>query len=138
MKHKYIAGLLLSVSLGLIVIGYAIFHPELFGFCADKYNCFSESTTFGIGLPLYKSIYLLPILFLGLMFVNKEVFWGWVKFITLFVIFGVYLIVITDPFPRIPWPDRTSLTESIVRIWFGLSILFIAGKYLWINRKNAK
>ena len=138
MTHRYIAGGLLILSLTAILYGYLLtWHPEILGLCTKGVDCLSENLLFGIGSPLYWSIRWLPALFLVLIFVRKEAFWAWAKFIWPFAAIGILLIVISPPIGALGIPDRTYVTERVSEILTILSIIPIAYKYWRLSQHSA-
>ena len=138
MMHRLIAVLLCASSIGLIVLGYHLSHPNLVGWCeGDAPGCVSQSMLFGIGHPLLSSIRWLPFFFFALIFVSKEVFHAWWKFALWFSILPLLFIVSSQPFASIPSPNRVQVTEWMTQLFVIASALFIAWKY-WQIRKAGK
>jgi len=139
MNQKIFASILFLFSLFTIFLSYLlIFYPFVLNLCERGYsNCLSENILLGIASPFYWSTYLLPPFFLGLIFIKKEIFWAWVKFIPWFALPALLLIIVSptidQPFQMTP--GRTSVTETMVQLIVGLSVLFIAFKYWRLRRK---
>ncbi len=138
MNHRVVAGTLCLISIGAIILGYYISHPELAGWCeGDQSDCMSQAVLFGIGHPLYLATRWLPFFFFALIFVRKEVFQSWWRFGALFAILPLLLIIVSPPLGEMFTPDRTLITERMVQLFVIASTLFIAWKY-WRLRKVRK
>jgi hypothetical protein len=141
MNHRLFVGILLALCILGIVSGYFLINPELIGLCPTvAHNCLNDALNFGLGFPLYLSIrWLLP-LFLLLFFVRKEIFTTWWKVILPFAILGLILIVISPPLPDLLTPDRTKVTDLVVKGIVIVSLIVIAWKY-WrlsvVNKRKA-
>lgn len=136
MNHRVVSGVLLILSLLGILSGYLISHQEVLSLCeSGQAGCVNQSLLFGVGHPLYLSIYLLPVLFAVLLFVRKEVFSFWWKAMLPFALVGLFFIVISPPLPELLTPDRTFVTERVVWILVGISIILIAWKYWRLHKK---
>lgn len=135
MNHRITAGLLFLVSLITILLGYFLMYPELTKWClAVGFNCFGDNWTFGVGQPLFWSTRWLPPLFLVLIFVRKEVFAAWWKVILWFAVPALLLIVISPPLPAFLTPDRTQMTDLMVKIIVVVSLAIILWKYWRLYR----
>ncbi len=138
MNHRFVAGFLFSLSIFLIGLGYFLLHPNLIGLCTTSDNCLSEFLRYGIAKPLYWSIYLLPFLFFGLIFVSKNIFNSWLKLgIPLGVLFLI-VIFLAPPLPGFYTPDRTLVTERLTQIFVAISVFFIAWKYWRLSKQKPK
>jgi magnesium-transporting ATPase (P-type) len=145
MDHRLIAPLLFVSSLVAILIGYVLYeHPAVLGLCAPdtpNYACLSQDVFYGIAHPLYFNIRLLPFLFLALMFVRNEVFYSWLRFFAVISIIAIILIVSAPPVAHdfLPvLPDRSQMTELMVRFVVLASAVFIAAKYALLRRRRAQ
>lgn len=136
MTHRYISLGLVVISLVAIPIGYFLLHPSIIGFCPKNIdtNCLNEAISFGVGKPLFWSIWPLSFLFLGLAFVKKEVFALWWKIILPVTLLGFYFIAISPPLHDFLIPGRTEVTALVVKIIILISILAIAWKYWRLSR----
>ena len=139
MNHRVIPILLFVLSLLGILFGYFLMHPDLVGLCPKNLdaNCLSESINFGIGSPLYWSTRLLPLLFLVLIFVRKEVFTAWWKVTVWFALVAMYFIVTAPPLPALLTPDRTEVTDFMVKVVVIVSAVVVAWKYYMLSRTKA-
>src|SRR3990167_2617188 len=141
MIHRIIAAVLFLLSLGGIGLGYLLLHPELIGWCNDPQfsgNCLDQSLVFGLGVPLYWSTHLLPLIFFALIFVRREVFITWAKVLIPFAVLGIWLILVSPPLGdplRLEF-GRTEMTKMVVQFLAVLSMVVIAWKYWRLNRKK--
>jgi hypothetical protein len=139
-SSRIVSIVLFILSLGSILLGYLLLHPELVGWCAKNLteNCLSQNVTIGLGKPLFWSTYLLPILFFILIFVKPEVFKTWAKVFVPFAIVGLLFIMIAPPIgnPLHLEIDRTRMTQLVVEFLFGLSVVIVAWKYWRLRRNN--
>lgn len=132
MNYRIIPALLLLLTFCLIVIGYLLLHPWLIGFCPLNSYCLDDSVDFGIGKPLYWSIYPLTLLFFLLIFVKKEVFSFWWKAILPFAAIALYFVVTAPELHAFLTPDRTEMTDFMTKAIVAISLIIIVGKYSWM------
>lgn len=140
MNHRIIAVVLFIASLVAILIGYFLLHPEIIGLCPRglDMNCLNQNLSFGIGEPLYWSIRWLPVLFLSLAFVRREVFIAWWKVMIWFFILALLLIVISPTTQTFFTPDRTTVTDLVVKVIVIVSIVVVLWKYWRLSKGKAK
>lgn len=140
MKHRYVAAALFVLSLLLIFVGYLLYErPEIFGLCSSEEECFDHYLFYGVAKPLYRSIELLPPLFLVLIFVRREVFITWAKVAAVLFPIALWIIVSTLPFSGefFPvFPTRPEMTELMVRLVVIASAITIALKYIRLSWKE--
>ena len=135
MSNRVISISLFVLSLIAIPVGYFFIHPELFNWCqSDQFGCISQQISFGIGKPLFWSTRWLPVLFFFLIFVRKEVFTTWWKTILWFAVPALLLIVSSPSLPAFLTPDRTEMTDLMVKLIVIISLIIIAWKYWRLNR----
>ncbi|KKW19318.1 MAG: hypothetical protein UY61_C0060G0003 [Candidatus Adlerbacteria bacterium GW2011_GWC1_50_9] len=138
MNHRMIAIFLTIFSVGLIGVGYLLRNPFLVGLCPSSTdNCLSESLRYGIGSPLFWSIYLLPVLFFVLAFIRREIFSAWWKVALPVGIVFLVVIFVTPPLGENISADRTTVTAALVKIFVFVSAIVIAWKY-WRLRSGRK
>lgn len=135
-NHRFISGLLLIVSLGAVGIGYLILQqPQLFGLCSLNTPCYSEFWTYGLAKPLFWGLRLLPVLFLVLVFVRREVFNTWLKCTWWLAVVGLILIALT-PYQFTGYmPDRTKIAGLVVEVYVAVSFVVIVWKYWRLRGK---
>jgi hypothetical protein len=135
MNHRVISIGLFVLSILAILSGYFLMYPAVTNWCeVFVINCFTDNWTFGIGQPLYWSTRLLPVLFLALIFVRREVFNAWWKVILPLSIPAFLLIAISPPLPDFLTPDRTEMTDTMVKLIVIVSAIVIAWKYWQLHR----
>lgn len=139
-NHRIIAIALFITSCLAILLGYVLYrHPELLGLCGSvNPDCLSSDVLFGIAQPLYLGLYWLPPLFFFLIFVHREVFFFWLKAISVFTLLGLILIMQSPDLPTSLFPARATVTEWVVHVLVILSLVFIAVKYAWLFREKQK
>ncbi len=138
MSHRVIASIFLGLSLICIGTGYLILHPVLLGICPQNISgtCLNQDLVFGVGKPLYWSTYWLPMIFLVLIFVSKEVFTFWWRLTLPIAIIGFILIANTPPLGQLFGPDRTTMTAWVVKCLVVFSAALIALRYSISNFKK--
>ncbi len=141
MKYNYIAGILFLVSLLLICIGYVLSkNPSLFNLCPVEYvgNCLDSELKWGVGETLYLGIFPLPIVFLALIFVRREVFKAWAWFAVPFAIFAI-LFLASQPAitSNMFGGDRAEVTNILSLLFVFLSALIIIVKYVLLKKKHS-
>ena len=139
MNHRIIAGVLLGVSLIGIGVSYLLLrHPDLVGLCPVGFetNCLDGFLLFGVAKPFYWGTRFLPLIFLVLIFVRKEVFNAWWKVFLPFFLVAFFFILTAEPLGSLLWPDRTFMTERMVQILVGISALVIVWKYWRLSKKK--
>lgn len=135
-NHRFVSGVLLILSVAAIGFGYLLlWRPDLLGMCPAGIMCLEEFWTFGVGQPLFWGLRLLPVLFLVLVFVRREVFNTWLKCTWWLAVVGLILIALT-PYQFTGYmPDRTKITGLVVEVYVAVSFLVIAWKYWRLRGK---
>lgn len=141
MNHRIIAFLFFVCSLLTIFLGYSLlWHPEYLGLCSPGDDCLGEYTIFGIAKPLYWGTQWLPVFLLGLIFVRREVFWSWLKFIIIPALLAFWFVAASLPlnngFFAGPFPDRTQATAMMTHALVIVSVIYIVLKYIALYRRE--
>jgi hypothetical protein len=137
MRHRIIAGGLFLVSLALVGIGYMYKFPVSVGWCPpENVYCISSTEYAEYGLPLYIGLRYLPLVFLVLLFVRKEVFETWWKVLAPFFLLLIYVFFKTPGLSH-AWiqltPDRTGMVLIMVNVILVVSAVVIVGKYALLS-----
>ena len=138
MKHRIIIGILLALAVAGVVGGYSTFEAEKIGLCENKYSwdCYREYGQI-YGNPVYLlSLFLTPI-FLLLLFLRKEVFFGWLKFGAWFIPLSALLIYVTPVMDTdLITPSKRTVTILLGQGFLVLSLFIIAWKSWRVRRQE--
>ncbi len=139
MNHRLIAGLLFALSLGAIYFGFVLINnPELVSLCnqGGGRSC-TQSTLFGIGIPLFYGTRLLPVLFFALIFVPRSIFMAWTKFALFAAPLPLLLILISPATtPEMFTPERNIVTAPLVNLFVALSFAFLLLQFALLRKKK--
>ncbi len=132
-SHRLIALGLFFISLLVIALGYLLSTSETVieywcGGAVDA-SC-RQDTLFGIGHPLYLTLYPISILFLFLVAVPREVFVTWVRGICLFMFVGVIVVALSPPMGALFTPSRTEVADLVAKAIVFISLVIIAFAYI--------
>jgi len=131
---QILAFLFAALMLVGTVVGHAILaQPDTFFLCR-QIDCFGESVRYGMARPLAEGVWPLALVFLVLGFVPRKVLVAWVRIFLPLGALALLLILASDPVPQGffpgPFPERTTLTVVLVRVFALASAFFIVYRLL--------
>lgn len=139
MNYRKELGILILVTIVIICTGYLIIYPENIGLCLGiESNC-SNTIMYSLGKPLfYGFLYPLVILII-LFFFTEKIYLSWKRFSKwCFPVFVTLVLVLKPLCSSIICLDRTEASVLLGKIFFGVSLLIIIGKYIQLWHKERK
>lgn len=140
MKTKITA---LIIALVALFAGYVISHPLTFGLCSNiyKFNSYtgcSDGTIMSVGYPL--SIFMSWILSVVVVasFFAPNIFRSWLYFAAVMILLALMLIANQPVSPSsLVSADRADTAQFAGQVFDGISLIFLAWKYIAARRAKA-